>query len=262
MPRKPVSWQRVAILAVALAACVDGPLFGKDGPAGFATYMTNSHDPAIAQYGYGLVDATPSQVSAVDAGQKALVWVGNYDKANCAWEATDAQIQYWFSTFHLDSSDKVYGYYIADEPDGQRCANAPQDIAARTALIHQLDPAHPITYVVLEHPDQYALYAGRADIIGADPYPCHWDAPCDTTKIPNAIAALQAAGITRYWGVLQAFQDSYYRYPTADELTAMIEQWRASAWSGQQTFAWTWAGNNLADHPMLLSVLTKLNTAQ
>jgi hypothetical protein len=269
LPRKPLPWRRVASLAIALAACNGELVFGNSstqpasgGFGSFAAYMTNARDPFIAQYGYGLVDATPSQVSTVGKGQKALVWVGNYDKVNCVWEIVDAQVQYRISTYHLDTSDKVYGYYIADEPDGRRCPNGPRDVAARTALIHRLDPTHPTTYVVLEHPDQYALYAGTADIIGADPYPCHWGAPCDTTKIPNAIAALHAAGIARYWGVLQTFQDSYYRYPTVDELTAMIEQWRASAWSGEQTFAWTWAGNNLADHPELLAVLTRLNTGQ
>jgi hypothetical protein len=230
-------------------------------PGTFAAYMTNSHDRVTAQYGYGVVDVVPSEVSDLGSGQKALVWVGNYDKVHCVWQTADAQVHNWISVYHLDESDKVYGYYIADEPDTHRCPNGPQDIAARTALIHKLDPAHPTAYIVLEHPDQYALYAGGADIIGADPYPCHWGAECDMTKIPKAIAALKAAGITNYWGVLQAFQDSYYRYPTADELSAMIEQWQKSAWSGQQTFAWTWAGNGLADHPDLLAVLKKLNTS-
>ena len=261
--------RRHLVLAVTLAAYTCGAPFASNnelragGDFGtFAAYMTNSHDPDTAQYGYGLVDVVPSEVSKLGSGQKALVWVGNYDKVNCVWQIVDAQVQDWISTYQLDESDKVYGYYIADEPDAHRCPNGPRDIAARTALIHKLDSTHPITYVVLEHPDQYALYAGAADIIGADPYPCHWGHGCDMTRIPEAIAALQAAGITNYWGVLQAFQDSYYRYPTADELSAMIEQWRNSAWSGEQTFAWTWAGNNLADHPDLLAVLKKLNTGR
>jgi len=270
LSRKTCLWQRrLTVIAVTLAAFAGDAGSGKSGnpPArgdldGFITYMTNSLDAVTARYGYRLVDATPSQVSMVGPGQKALVWVGNYDKVSCVWQTTDAQIKYWISTFHLDTSDKVYGYYIADEPDGSRCSNAPHDIAIRTALIHRLDPAHPVTYVVLEHPDQYTLYAGAEDIIGADPYPCHWGAPCDMTKIPDAIAALRAAGIARYWGVLEAFQDSYYRYPTADELTAMIKQWQASAWSGEQTFAWAWAGNNLSDHPDLLAVLAKLNSGR
>ncbi len=268
MARNPLPW-RAARVAIALALCNAGLAFGNSskrpegsGSSSFTAYMTESHDPVTLQYGYRLVDATPSQVAMVSSGQKALVWVGNYDKVSCVWQTDDAQVQTWISTYHLNTSDKVYGYYIADEPDGSRCPNGPRDMAARTALIRQLDPTHSTTYVVLEHPDQYALYAGDADIIGADPYPCHRGARCDMTKIPNAIAAMQAAGIARYWGVLQAFEDAYYRYPTADELTAMIGQWQASDWSGEQTFAWRWAGNSLTDHPDLLAVLKTLNTGQ
>ena len=76
--------------------------------------------------------------------------------------------------------------------------------------------------------------------------------------IDQVIAAANSAGIN-YWGVVQAFQDSIWRWPTTDELTHMLGQWAASRETGIMTFAWTWAGNTLSSKPDLLSVLQTFN---
>jgi hypothetical protein len=105
----------------------------------------------------------------------------------------------------------------------------------------------------------YAPYVGTVDVIGADPYPCSYTNGCRMTKIEDEIQLLEAAGVPRYWGVLQAFADSYYRYPTPDELREEFTLWRASRMEGYVVFAWSYAGNSLEDHPELVDVLREEN---
>ena len=71
------------------------------------------------------------------------------------------------------------------------------------------------------------------------------------SRANGEIALLEAAGVPRYWGVLQAFADSYYRYPTRDELREAFARWRSSRMDGYLVFAWSYAGNSLDDHPDL-----------
>ena len=227
-------------------------------PAGFQSYMTDTADPVTANFGYTLADVTAGDFNSLTT-QKGLVWVGDWTTTSCTWAISDASLTALITTDIKPHSSHLYGFYIADEPDNSPCPSAPAALRERTALIHSLLPGYP-TYAVIEFPSNYAHFNGTVDIMGIDPYPCHRGAACGTSEIPNYIAALKAAGVSRYWGVIQAFQDDYYRFPTATELTAMIRQWTASRWSGQQTFAWRYGGNSLSDHPDLLAVLARLNS--
>jgi hypothetical protein len=159
----------------------------------------------------------------------------------------------------------VAGYYIADEADdglpryGGRCPHVAAQIAARNALVHRLAPG-TFTYEIVTEPGNFAAFAKLTDVLGADPYPCKVGHPCDLTMIPRYIAALRAAHVVRYWGVLQAFSYEDWRYPTAAELREMISQWERSGWEGEQTYAWSFMGQSLTQHPDLLSVLRSLNS--
>jgi chitodextrinase len=164
---------------------------------------------------------------------------------------------------------KVWGYFISDEPNPYACPNAPSQHQARSALIHSVDPTKP-TVIVLDSNgfsglftqdalDQMPLWKGTADYIGLDPYPCRQGSPCQFSWIDKTIQAANAAGLN-YWGVLQIFNDSSWRWPTADELSRMINQWAGSKETGSMAYAWTWAGYNLSDHPDLLSLLQSFNT--
>jgi hypothetical protein len=237
------------------------------GPAGSLRYryMTDTSDGRrTAAYGYNLVDVGPYRnvVDALPAGQRALVWIGDYDKATCAFQRSDANVRRVLAG--LAGNPKVAGYYIADEPDdalpayGGRCPHVVAQIMARSRLVHALAPG-AFTYEVVTEPGNFAAFARATDVLGADPYPCLAGRPCDWTMIPRYIAALNAAHVARYWGVLQAFGGQQWRYPTPGELRKMIGQWRRSRWQGEQTFAWAYAGHSLADHPGLLAVLRALN---
>lgn len=229
--------------------------------------MTDTSDgAATSAYGYNLVDVGPlrQSVDALPAGQRALVWLDGYDRSTCSFSLNDAGLTAKLAS--LAGDPRIAGYYIADEPDdglpafGGHCPDVAAQITARNALVHRLAPG-PFTYEVVTEPQNFAAFAHATDVLGADPYPCRVGRACDTTLIPRTIAALRQAHVSRYWGVLQAFGDSNFRYPTAAELRAMIQQWQASSWEGEQTFAWTWAGNSLTAHPDLLAVLASLNQA-
>jgi hypothetical protein len=228
-------------------------------------YMTDAADgAATAPYGYNLVDLSPdkSAIDALSPGQRALVWLGGYDTGSCRFSTTDATLTGQLAP--LAGDGKVAGFYVADEPDdglpasGGHCPDVASQVTARDQLVHRLAPG-PFTYEVVTEPTDFAAFAHATDVLGADPYPCRVGRACDMSLIPRYVAALHAAHVTRFWGVLQAFSAEGWRYPTAGELRQMIAQWAGSGWQGEQTFAWRYAGRSLSDHPDLLGVLRSLN---
>jgi hypothetical protein len=228
-------------------------------------YLTDLPDGAVARnYGYNLVDLGPyrAEIDALPAGQRALVWIGGYSLADCAYDLPDAGVRQALAG--LAGDPKVAGYYLADEADdarpayGGHCPDVAAQITQRSRLVHTLAPG-AFTYEVVTEPGNFAAFARATDVMGADPYPCLRGRPCDWTQIPAYIAALNAAHVPRYWALLQAFGDGKWRAPTAAELARMIGQWEHSRWQGEQTFAWSYQGWSLASHPALLSELKRLN---
>jgi hypothetical protein len=228
-------------------------------------YLVGSGDVAseAAADGWTLLDTGPyrSIIDALPAGTQALVWVGDYDNASCAWQVSDATLTSEVKALAGDA--RVAGYFISDEPDPYACPDAPAEHAARSSLIHSLDPGKPTVIVVdsnsgQETLDQLALWKDASDVQGLDPYPCHVNQPCDFGWIDQVIAAADAAGL-HYWGMVQAFSGEDWRWPTPAEESHMLGQWSASAWTGSMTFAWDWSGNTLASQPALLDVLRAFN---
>lgn len=230
-------------------------------------YLTDLPDGTVARnYGYNLVDLGPDRaaIDALPAGQRALVWIGGYSLADCAFDLPDAGVRQALAG--LAGDPKVAGYYLADEADdalpayGGHCPDVAAQVKERSRLVHELAPG-VFTYEVVTEPGNFAAFARATDVLGADPYPCLRGHPCDWTQIPAYIAALDAAHVPVYWALLQAFGDGKWRAPTAAELARMIGQWEHSRWQGEQTFAWDYQGWSLADHPDLLGVLKSLNLA-
>ena len=264
----------MAVTAVALATAFAGArMAGSDrSPVapGIVThlsyrYLTDLSDGTVDRnYGYNLVDLGPDRaaIDALPAGERALVWIGNYSLSGCAFEMPDAGVRQALTGLARDP--KVAGYYIADEADdalpayGGHCPDVVAQIKQRSRLVHQLAPG-AFTYEVVTEPGNFAAFAHATDVMGADPYPCLRGRPCDWGEIPAYIAALNAAHVPRYWASLQAFGYGKWRTPTAAELAQMIGQWEHSRWQGEQTFAWSYQGWSLASHPGLLAVLKSLN---
>jgi hypothetical protein len=271
MPRLASAATLVVVLAVAalVAACGAHPAPATARVSSHDSlryrYMTDTSDgKRTGSYGYDLVDLGPyrSLIDALPAGQRALVWIGNYDKVTCSFALSDAEIRQALAG--LAGDPRVAGYYIADEPDdalpayGGHCPNVVAQVTARGRLVNRLAPG-AFTYEVVAEPGNFAAFAHATDVLGADPYPCLSGRRCNWTQIPRYIAALRAAHVGHYWGVLQAFSGDGWRYPTPAELRAMIGQWERSDWQGEQTFAWSYAGHQLALRPGLLAILRSLN---
>src|SRR5438876_984899 len=153
---------------------------------------------------------------------------------------------------------------------GRMSTNPVGELAARKGnppryrYLFSLDPGNKMTVMTMDSNsghaslDQIPLWVGAADYVGLDPYPCYHGAPCKYAWINAIIEAADRAGLS-YWGVVQAFQDSTWRWPTAREERHMLCQWANSRESGYVVFAWTWAGQSLSNRPRLLRVLTRFN---
>jgi PKD repeat protein len=228
---------------------------------GFPSFVINGHDAATAAAGaWNLLDVGTSTVGNVPVGSgvAGIVWLGDLDNSTCTFALDDASVTSTVAAHRGDA--RVFAYYIADEPDASTCANAPALLQARTALVHAADPAAR-TFSVFSEPATFASFVPTVDIPATDPYPCKPSQPCDTTMIPAYAAAMRATGATKWWGVLQGFGSGSWRWPTGAEMHAMIRQWCGAGWSGAATFAWTWNGEQLADHPDVLQQIRTLDTA-
>ena len=231
-------------------------------------YLYFSSEPRRAvRNGWNLLDVgSKSSADALPARARGLVWVGDYDNGQCAWEQSDAQVR---SEVEKAVGDrKVYGYFISDEPNPYDCPNAPAQHRDRTELIHSID-ASKRTVIVLDSNgfsgqqsrdalDQLPDWKGTADYIGLDPYPCYKGEPCDFSWVRKTIDRANAAGLP-YWGVTQAFEGDSWRWPTPAQQGRLLTLWAHSQQRGYMTFAWDWNGSVLRSRPGLLRVLRLYN---
>jgi hypothetical protein len=190
---------------------------------------------------------------------KAMVWLGNYDNSSCSWQKSDDWIREHVGA--IKGHPGIALYYLADVPHIWDCPNLPQQMKARSDLIHSIDPGPP-TFALMEpraDENPYAPYVGTVDIIGADRYPCSYKDGCVMSLIDDTIALLDEAHVPHYWISLQACADSFHRFPTPDELREEFRRWQASRTEGILVFSWSWAGNSLDDHPDLVDVLKEEN---
>jgi hypothetical protein len=221
-------------------------IYGRDSsPSGF------DREAAI---GFDYIDSGPyvEEMRALAVRHlKGLVWLGGYDNATCRFIYTDAWVRLHVSA--IAGSPAVGAYFIDDEPDAGACPKAPAEIRARSALVKSIDPRPP-TLLVTFRLNQLRLFAGTVDVIGLDHYPCSLKHGCDYSTIDAEAAAADRLGI-RYWGVIQAHGDDYYKQPTPEELHQEFVHWEATRMQGYLVFAWRWPKNRprlwLANNPEL-----------
>ena len=152
---------------------------------------------------------------------------------------------------------------IDDEPSAVDCPSAPAQIRARARLVKSIDPRPP-TLVVINHDEQLKSFAGTVDVIGLDHYPCSIRDGCEYEKIDRQAAVADRLGI-RYWGVIQAVGDDWYKVPTPEELHRQFVHWRATRMQGYLVFAWRYPADDssqwLANNPGLRHQLALENAA-
>ena len=206
-----------------------------------------------ATTGFNLIDSGPyvDQMDALrDRGLKGFIWLGGYSNETCTFNYTDDWVRSHVGA--IAGHPGVGGYFIDDEPDAAACPTAPAQIKARADLVKSIDPGPP-TFIVAYKVDQLKLFAGKVDVIAIDRYPCSIANGCDYSKADAAAAEADRLGI-RYWGVIQAFGDDWYRVPTVSELHQQFLHWRATNMSGYLVYAWhsphdrpdLWLSNNRA----------------
>jgi chitodextrinase len=193
-------------------------------------------------------------------GLKAMIWLGGYDNSTCSFVKSDEWVRTHVS--EIAGHPAVAAYFVDDEPNAASCPNAPTQMKARSDLVKSIDPS-AITFLVDYKIDQLALWAGTVDVIGLDKYPCKLKIDgCDFTGVDQLIAEADRLGI-RYWGVIQAFGDDYYKLPTAEELHTQFDRWRNTNMEGYLVFAWRYPDDHpenwLANHPELQAQLATEN---
>jgi hypothetical protein len=236
----------------------------------------------IAAAGFNLIDSTPANVDELPVGLTGLTWVGDYDNSTCSWQLSDATLR---SEVQAHAGDPRVGvWFISDEPDPYACPSAPAQHAARSQLIHSVDPRARTVIVVDANSAQATLgqipsWKGTADYVGLDPYVCWQGEPCHYEWIDKIAQAATTAGLD-YWAVVQSFGDpegggdtmctttngcGRARLPTPTELHQEFLHWRASAMTGYLVFAWRWPSGDsslwLANHPELQAQLRLENGA-
>ena len=252
---------------IAIGACLALPLSAAAHPTQYGpahTSLTASTSPALFTRGVYGKDASVSGYREMAAtgfntvmtgpypellgnvaaeGMKAVVWLGNFINApRCAFEKDDNTVTGLLKV--IAGNQVIAAYYLGDEPHVTECPQAPALFKQRTALLHALDPGSQ-TFTVIQASENgvshdYAPWGGAVDIIGFDVYPCvRSSSMCNFNAIDAAIAAIKAAGIRRYWAIVQDFQDCYYRLPTPAEMAAQFDRWATSNMAGYFVFSGT-----------------------
>jgi hypothetical protein len=215
------------------------------------------YDRAInrqAALGFNFIDsgAYRDQMDTLAArGLKGFIWLGGYSNTTCTFSYSDDWVRSHVSD--ISGHPGVGAYFIDDEPNATACPNAPAQVKARSQLVKSIDPGAP-TFIVTNDTEELKLFAGTVDVLGLDHYPCSISYGCDYSKIDRQAAEANRLGV-RYWGVIQAFGDDWYRMPTPEELHQQFVRWRATNMEGYLVFAWRFPDNDparwLANNPAL-----------
>jgi len=228
-------------------------------------FNSGSAQGAAAAAGWNLLDvSSKDEADALPPGTRGLMWLGDYDNTTCDWERPDAELEGLLAGTAGDPH--VYGFLLSDEADPFACPAAPAQHRARAQLVRKLSGGK-VTVIVVDSNsgrqtlDQIPRWAGAADRIALDPYPCYRDKSCDYAWVRRVIAAADSAHL-RYWGVAQAFSDHTWRWPTPAEERRLLALWTRSHASVLMTFAWRWDGHELRSRPKLLDVLRRFNGAK
>jgi hypothetical protein len=260
-PRLLGSW--IAIMACLALPLSAGASAHSAQPASTspATFTRGTYGKDASTSGYRDIAATgfntvmtgpyPEQLGNVAAeGMKGVVWLGNFiNRPTCGFEKDDDTVARLLKV--IAGSPVIAAYFLGDEPHVTECPQAPALFKQRTALVHSLDPGSQTFTVIQAYENgvahDYRPWAGAVDIIGFDVYPCvRSSSMCNFSSIDAAIAAIKAAGIRRYWAILQDFQDCYYRLPTPAEIAAQFDRWARSDMAGYFVFSWNYRPANTA----------------
>lgn len=221
---------------------------------GRGIYTTTGADYArIAELGFRTVIVSPTKAALQQIhsyGLTAMIYLGGYDSSTCTFGWSDAIVTERVTAIGDHPASVMY--YIADEPHTATCPDAVQQIRNRGRLVKSIDPTAS-TAIAENRPSDVAALANTTDVMILSIYPCSHQNGCVLSKVDAAIDTARAANVKHPWGAPQSFGDDYYRVPTAEELRAVIDRWKAGGVEGFFTYTWNCCGDpeTLANHPEL-----------
>jgi hypothetical protein len=231
--------------------------------------------PSVA--GMNLADVQYlDQVNALPDGVKALVWL---DQAQGVTQDFINEVSQFIG------NDKVYGFYLADEPDPTGIYHplaTAADLKAESDWIHSHDPG-AFTFITMmqfgssavpTYENTYTPDNTHIDYFGIDPYPVRSDG-VDFNMIDEHVAAAEAAGIPQdqIIPVYQTFgggdwmtdTDSKYVVPTVTQEQIMFDHWDALVPNPAFDYAYAWGSQAndtaLESLPGLQALFLQHNTA-
>jgi hypothetical protein len=219
-----------------------------------------------AQVGFNMIDSGPyrEELNELAARRlKAFIWLGGYSNSRCRFREGNRWVRSHVRTIRRHPA--VAAYLIDDEPDAAKCPRAPEQMRARAKLVRSIDRrrGRP-TFIVVYRTEQLKRFAGTVDVLALDEYPCSHKFGCVYSKIDRMAARADRLGI-RYWGVIQAHGDDWYKLPTPAELHEIFVRWRATHMKGYLVFSWAWPEDDpslwLANHPELQQQLAIENAS-
>ena len=197
--------------------------------------------------GFNLADVSSLWgLNQLPAGVKGLAYLGMTDGVTDAFKA--AVNQYL-------GNPKLYGFYLADEPDPTQVSAA--NLMAEADYIHANFPG-AITYITLQNMGtptspvyNFNPQNTHIDLFGLDPYPVRpqYSGGMNLSVIPDAVNAALAAGIPlgKIVPVYQAFGGGGYAswtVPTADQERQILSTWGAYVPNPVFDYAYSWGVQN------------------
>jgi hypothetical protein len=251
----------VAVALFAAAAIVGSPAAAPSaGTVNTKNYIANvtGYWPQVRALGFDVLDTSSSKsvVNSLPAGAQSMVWLGSGQKCPTPPDST-----FRAAVDNLAGNPKVYGYYVADEPEISGCASGPSNLKARVDYIRARHPAAK-TFIVIDDQVAMAPYGPartRVSLVGLDPYPCNTRSrTCDLTKIAQRVGWATKAGIPKsaIVPVFQAFGQEdfggYYRLPTREQFRAILAEWDRLVPTPQMDYTYSWKNQPKSSDPTLI----------
>lgn len=233
---------------------------------------------AAGSAGFNLADVQSlEQLNALPEGTKGLVWL---DKAEGVTSDFIKNVSQYIG------NDKLFGFYLADEPDptgkwGTKVSAA--DLKAESDWIHANVPGAKTFIVMMNmgattdptYMNTYNPANTGIDYYGLDPYPVRSGGQLDLSVIDKNVQAAIKAGIPMesIVPVYQAFggggwstdTGGKYVMPTAAQMQAMIDHWGAVVPDPVFDYTYHWESQNgdqaLSTNSALLDVFREHHAA-
>ncbi|TYK44361.1 hypothetical protein [Actinomadura decatromicini] len=210
------------------------PIAYPTGTLHVALNMPAGDRAKAAALGYNLFDTEPDEgdIASLPRGGRALVWVGN---TTCGPFAPDDVSEFAGLVKRFADDERVYGWYLSDEPNPDECPDVVGKIRQRADVVHRYAPRQK-AFASLTDWEMEPLKpsATHLDLVGLDPYPCRAEGGrCDLTAIDRMLGQARRADIPSRM-VVPVFQtfgqscnagDHNWRLPAAAEMRGMLARW-------------------------------------